>query len=337
MRSLVKVARASVLTALAWIGSATLAHAGEIGMLTLHTRADAALPAVPIVVWYPTTVPTTTWRAGPYELHGTRGAPVAPGPHALVIVSHGSGGSEFGHADLAEHLASRGYIVAAPRHLGDSWDQPEGRGSDVQIYGRPWQAAATLDAVLADARLRPAIDPKRIGMTGFSAGGYTTLVMSGARPDVARMGRHCTEHPQDAEVCPAGASTTLRITRPGWSGPDDHRVRAAVAMAPFSTMFDAKDLAGITVPLRLYMAQDDRVLNNAWNTERIATLLGARAERGFTLAGGHYVFLAPCSAEMASITPQICRDPEGVDRAAQHARLNDEIADFFDRTLPAAH
>ena len=337
MHAAMKTGCKRALAALAGMICGAVAQAGEIGMLMLETRADPALPPVPVVVWYPTTVASTTWRAGPYELHATRGAPVAPGPHALVVVSHGSGGSELGHADLAEHLARRGYIVAAPRHLGDSWDQPAGRGSDVQIVGRPWQAAATLDAVLADSRLRPAIDPKRIGMTGFSAGGYTTLVMAGARPDVARMGRHCAAHPEDPEVCPAGAATMLRITRVGWTVPDDHRVRAAVAMAPFSTMFDAKDLAGISIPLRLYMAQDDRVLNNDWNTARIAALLGARAERGFTLAGGHYVFLAPCGAEMASLTPQLCRDPEGVDRAAQHARLNDEIADFFDRTLPAAH
>jgi len=48
---------------------------------------------------------------------------------------------------------------------------------------------------------------------------------------------------------------------------------------------------------------------------------------------GHYVFLAPCSPELARQAPQICVDPPGIDRGMFHARLNTEIEDFFRRTL----
>ncbi len=50
---------------------------------------------------------------------------------------------------------------------------------------------------------------------------------------------------------------------------------------------------------------------------------------------GHFVFLAPCPAVLATRVPAICRDPPGVDRAAVHARLNTEMIEFFRRTLTA--
>ncbi|AEK62655.1 alpha/beta hydrolase family protein [Collimonas fungivorans] len=309
-----------------------LASGGQtnIGFLSLTTSGEYA---VPVAVWYPTAEPQVEWQAGPYTIHATRGAAIAAGPHPLIILSHGSGGSEFGHSDLAEALAGHGYIVAAPRHLGDSYDQPEGRFSDVQIIGRPWQAAATLDAVLADQRIGAAIDARRIGMAGFSAGAYTTMVMAGAKPDPALYSAYCAAHADDHEVCPDGDHAKLRITRPGWSVPTDKRVRAAVAMAPFSVMFDAKSVSDVTIPLRIYKASDDQVLRNQWNTDHLLSLLPASVEHG-ELAGGHYVFIAPCSAVMKARTPYLCVDAPGVDRVAEHAQLNAEIVDFFNRKLP---
>jgi predicted dienelactone hydrolase len=307
-----------------------VACAEGVGIARLTTTGEYR---VPVAVWYPSPAPTTDWDAGPYRLHATRDAPVAAGRHALILLSHGSGGSELGHADLAEALARAGYIVAAPRHLGDSYDAPQGRGSDVQLTGRPWQAVATLDAVLADARFSPAIDDRRIGMAGFSAGGYTTLVMAGAHPDLSLQVAHCRAHPDDAELCAGGLQTTLGVTRPGWALPHDARVRAAVAMAPLSVMFDARGLVDVTVPLRIYKAADDQLLQNRFNTDPLLRALPRPAEQ-VEVPGNHFVFLAPCSDALRAVAAVLCTDPPGVDRAAVHARLNAEIVAFFDRSLP---
>ena len=226
-----------------------------VGIRDIEMKGDYA---VPLKLWYPSTAPSETRQAGPYTVHATRDAPIAPGRHALILLSHGSGGGEFGHADLAVALAQHGYIVATPRHLGDSYDHPEGRGSDVQLFGRPWQAKAALDAVLAAPDFKDAIDPARIGMAGFSAGAYTTLVMAGAKPDFALHLAYCKAHPDDGDLCPDGADSRLRITRPGWQVPDDHRVRAAVVMAPLSVAFDANAVKGVTIPIRLYKAETTR-------------------------------------------------------------------------------
>ena len=301
-----------------------------VGIVRVMTTGDYK---VPVAVWYPSRAPTMAWDAGPYRIEATRDAQLPTDRRALILLSHGSGGSELGHADLAEALARAGYIVAAPRHLGDSFDEPGGRGSDVQLIGRPWQAVAALDAVLADPRFKEVIDAKRIGMAGFSAGGYTTLVMAGARPDVRLHEAHCKAHPDDAELCSGGAQTTQRITRPGWALPQDARVRAAVAMAPLSVMFDAKGLAGVTISLRIYKAANDQLLQNRFNTDPLLRALPRPVEQG-EVPGNHFVFLAPCSEALKAVAATICTDPPGVDRAAVHTTLNREIVDFFIRTLP---
>ena len=93
------------------------AEAASVGVGFMRLVAQGDLP-VPVAVWYPSRVGTVPWDAGPYVIHATRDAPIAPGRHGLILLSHGSGGGEFGQADLAESLAKRGYVVAAPASSG---------------------------------------------------------------------------------------------------------------------------------------------------------------------------------------------------------------------------
>jgi hypothetical protein len=44
----------------------------------------------------------------------------------------------------------------------------------------------------------------------------------------------------------------------------------------------------------------------------------------------HFVFLAPCSPQLAAAVPRICTDvPAGFDRAAFHREFNASVAKFF--------
>jgi predicted dienelactone hydrolase len=298
------------------------------GFLRLTAAGD---PPVPVSVWYPTTEAAGSFEAGPYTIAAVPNAPPAPGRHRLVVISHGSSGSDLGHHDLAEFLARNGVVVVAPRHLGDSFDKPRGAGAQ-QLITRPWQIVATLDAVLADARLTDVIDPARIGMAGFSAGGYTTLVIAGARPRFELWPAHCAEHPDDRELCSGMPPPGAPVPLPTGKLPEETRIKAAVAMAPLGVMFDAAGLATIGIPMRVYEAVDDRVLVNAWNAEHVIGLLPRPPEHA-TVPGGHYVFLAPCLADLAAAEPHLCVDAPGVDRAQIHAQINAEILDFFNRTL----
>lgn len=299
----------------------------------LELAVPGSRPALPVAVWYPTETAETTWTVFLRQITAARNAPPAPGRFPLILLSHGSGGNEYGHADWADYLARRGFVVAAIRHLGDSFDSPKGRGTDVQVTGRPWQVRQALDALLADQRIAPSIDPGRIGMIGFSAGGYTTLVATGGVPKYSLWGAYCTSHPDDRELCPADGAMPPRVTRPGWKLPPPvEGIRAAVIMAPLGLLFDGPGLARVDVPVRIYRAENDRLVQNQWNADHVAGLLPKPPEV-ITVPGGHFIFIAPCPPALAAEAPQGCTDAAGIDRPAVHAQIAADLVDFFRRTL----
>ena len=103
----------------------------------------------------------------------------APGSHALVVYSHGFEGNRFGGTYLAEHLASRGYVVAAPDHPR-THRQLLQVGVIDDVVHQPRDLQVVVDRILAwDARERPfagEVDAERIGVMGLSLGGMTATM-----------------------------------------------------------------------------------------------------------------------------------------------------------------
>lgn len=48
---------------------------------------------------------------------------------------------------------------------------------------------------------------------------------------------------------------------------------------------------------------------------------------------GHFVFLDPCTLDLEANGVPLCRDRPGVDRAAVHRRLVEEVVAFLGRAL----
>ncbi len=303
---------------------------------------------MPGFVFYPSpTSPGTTWR-GPYELHATAGAPAMPGAKPLVVVSHGHAGSALGHHDLAEYLAGHGFVVATFEHPGDNFHDQGGAGTAAVLDGRPVQVKAVVHSLLDDAHWAPLIDADRIGVAGFSAGGYSALAVVGAVPRFDLYVGYCARHPQDPdcgllqELQAQGKATealdALQSGFGGWGGADAPEVKAAFVMAPLSLVFDEAGLSGVTRPVFLYYAKEDKVLPPDENALHLAPLLRSIAGVKAIPGAGHYVFLAPCSPGLAREAPDLCADAPGVDRAAEHARINADALAFFRAKLGiAAH
>ena len=70
-----------------------------------------------------------------------------------------------------------------------------------------------------------------------------------------------------------------------------------------------------------------------YNALLIAPLIRTLARIKMVPEAGHYVFLSPCSDELAREEPDICRDPPGTDRVAVHRRLNADALAFFRKSL----
>jgi predicted dienelactone hydrolase len=304
---------------------------------------------MPGYIFYPSAkASTVTWR-DPYELRATADAPPIPGAKPLVVISHGHGGSDLGHHDLAVYLASHGFVVATLQHPKDNYTDASGDGHPEVMIGRPIQVKATISMLLDNPRWKTLIDPERIGVAGFSNGGYTSLLVVGAVPRFTRFIDYCKAHPDDPNICGylkqmvaqlAKQRTTAKRMLTAmqddlhrWGDTDDPRVKAAFVMAPLSLVFDKPGVASINRPVFLYYGQNDEVLRPKYNVLHIAPLIKTLAGIKEIPNAGHYVFLSPCAAKLAEDAPDICRDPPSVDRVRAHARINADALAFFRQTL----
>jgi predicted dienelactone hydrolase len=312
----------------------------HLGVRTLEGRDPVTDGALPMALIYPAGAPASGSAAEPageaptmfgaYPVAAVRDAPIAPGRRPLIVVSHGHGGALWGHHDLAEALARAGYIAALVEHVGDSWRDQSGFRTGRSVYGRAHQVSAVIDRLLEDPEIAAQIDGARIGVAGFSAGGYTSLLVVGAEPDYTRVPDYCARHPEDSEIC----SDALSLAAiPAHHAPTkDPRVSAAFVMAPFAVVFGPDAFRAVTSPVFLAWADADRVLlpdeNAAVIAPALQTLVGKRVIAG----AGHYVFLAPCPPAIAAQLPLLCVDPPGIDRAHIHELLATDAVAFFDHT-----
>ena len=141
--------------------------------------------------------PNGTVRDGPLDLRGA--------PHPVVVFSHGFSGVRQQSVYLCEYLASHGFVVAAPDHVGNTFTNM-GAPAIESARVRPIDVGRTLDALLAkadgwpDELLAFAADPERIGVAGHSFGGFTTFRVAGASIDVSQGDEICGANP-DQLVC----------------------------------------------------------------------------------------------------------------------------------------
>lgn len=311
------------------LASAPALAANGVAFRDVHeTTTGTTMPAVVI---YPATGPATSTELGPYQVAATPGLPVAAGRHPLVLISHGHGGSALGHHDLATALADAGFIVAAIEHAGDSHRDQSGFGTERVLLGRAWRVSAMLNMLLADPQLGPHIDAGRIGVAGFSAGGYTSLLLLGATPDFSRRAAYCVAQPADAEVCVEVPAVIERL--PASRPTADARIRAGFVMAPFAIFFDEASLKQVNAPVFLYGAMADAVLLPDYNVLPVRDALPRLHTFRGIVGAGHYVFLAPCNPGMTDALPVLCKDPPNIDRAALHAQINADAVAFFRQTL----
>jgi len=306
---------------------------------------------MPGYVFYPSAPAKGMSRIGPYDVAATLDAAADPGEKPLIVISHGNAGSNLGHHDLATYLAGHSFIVATLEHPKDNFHDTSGVGKAVVLAGRPIQVKAVISYLLDDASWKKRIDAQRIGVAGFSAGGYTSLLVAGGVPRFRRFIDYCHRYPADALCADADRLTAEAASRgqtieqvmddlqqnlTHWGDPADPRVKAAFAMAPLSLVFDVAGAAAIDRPVFLYYGQNDHVLRPSENAEHLRPLIKHLVGVKAIANADHWVFIPPCSAELARAQAVICSDPPGIDRARVHAQIQADALAFFRKTLGVA-
>jgi predicted dienelactone hydrolase len=309
--------------------------AGAVGFQQISVPDDAGKP-LPVSVWYPSDAAAAPRSLDAFEQTVAVDGTVSGQSHALVLISHGSGGSSASHYDTAMALADAGFVVAAVTHTGDNYRDQSDAGNRKDLIERPRQLAHVLDHMLARWSNRDRLDPSRVGLFGFSLGGFTVLVLSGGTPDLGRMRQLCNARPTAPECVFIAKrhGDQLDVTTSSASWPHDLRVKAVVAAAPaVSYLFGPDSLQHVSAPIQLWRASEDEQVPDEWNTAILRAELRSPPEEHVVAAAGHYAFLAPCSDSLARLAPEICSDGAGFDRAAFHRDFNADVVAFFRRTL----
>jgi predicted dienelactone hydrolase len=300
------------------------------------TVPDGQGKPIAIGIWYPTQAPASQHPIGLLTQTVAVDAKVSGTRLPLILVSHGAYGNLASHSDTALALAQAGFVVVALTHTGDNDADQSYIGNRKDLIDRPRQVKVVLDWILSTWTGHTDIDPDRVGIFGFSLGGFTSLVEIGGTPELARMALLCSTHP-DAPECgfiksAHGDQLDPNVPHPDWT--HDPRIRAAVIAAPAASfLFGPGDLREARVPVQLWRAERDTNAPDQWNSGLVRKELPAGTEEHVVPGVDHYVFLAPCSAALASAVPSICQDAPGFDRVAFHDSFNQSVVAFFKTKL----
>ena len=124
-----KVRVASLLVAMAFAATAFAAAAfslaagaaeASVGLTQIAARDGLGV----VTVYYPSTSETQTIKRGPFTFQMAADGTPSRGNGRLIVISHGSGGSPWVHANLAQTLVADGFVVAMPAHRGDNFQDP---------------------------------------------------------------------------------------------------------------------------------------------------------------------------------------------------------------------
>ena len=240
------------------------------GKIVRHDR------VLPVTIWYPTVKPkagAVTVRytqpgatpAAPPVFYQTGAAypdatPVRGQRFPLVVLSHGYRNWAAGFSDLAENLASKGYVVASIEH----------RDLEPKTLQNPQLSfATTLITRVADQRfviaeltrfadegpLRGVYDADDIALVGYSMGGFGALGTVGAGLD--------SQGPL-YKLAPYDLLKPFTTLDPAYVSGLPKGVKAVVALAPWGgapplRAWSAEGVAAVTVPTLLVVGDQDDV------------------------------------------------------------------------------
>ncbi|MFN7725254.1 MAG: alpha/beta hydrolase family protein [Rubrivivax sp.] len=338
--------------------SATAAQA-QVGFTEL--KLDGLDQSVTLV--YPTAQASRPVAMGPFTLDVAVGAAPSPGPHRLVVLSHGTAGSPLPDHQLAATLARAGFVVAQPLHAGDNFADHRRAGPEA-FATRPLEVTRTLDALARHPQWAGLLKLDRVGVHGMSAGGVTALSLAGARWSVGRLVQHCNTQ-DDLGFCYNGLPTlqaqaarrasfeaakglaeaqwpeALKAEHGGRPAGEtdprpDARIAAVSVAVPVAAIFSTDSLAAVRVPVGVVSAGADTMLPATWHSGHVLKACSACRPLAHLPQASHFDLLGPWPEGLARSVGAV--HPRGGQLnpgfpAAERQQAWDAVASFMQQQL----
>ncbi len=247
-------------------------------------------------------------------------------PAPVILISHGFGSLKENFVKLAQHLASHGFVVALPEHIGSDLEyrrellegQLSSALSPIEYLDRPRDLSDVIDSleqlVASDRRWAKRVNLQQIGAIGDSLGATTVLSIAGAELNIPRLQKVCNSN----EII-VNAALLLQCQAsylpPGQFSLYDPRVKAVIAAHPLaSAIFGPEEMAKIKIPILIAAGNNDIITPVV--LEQIHPFIWLQSSKRHLLMyqpGGHFSSSSPSAEYTADFIPKFF---VGTNRAA---------------------
>lgn len=217
-----------------------------------------------------------SWRKQTYTLNDLRRNrtfladiyfPEVTEPAPVIVISHGLGSDRTSFEYLAEQLASYGFAVAVPEHLGSNTAQLRallsGRANEVaqpnEFINRPLDVKFLLDQLQLLDSSNPTfkLNLQQVGVIGQSFGGYTALALAGAELNFDQLEKDCVTLNDSWNVSLLLQCRVLQLP-PNQYDLQDERIKAVIAINPItSSLFGKTGISQIKIPVMIVGSSAD--------------------------------------------------------------------------------
>jgi len=272
-----------------------------------ETRVVEVRDPFPLLIMYPTDVAVDVAFK----------APVQAGRFPLVVISHGTGGSNLVYRTIAGFLAKNGFIVCMPEHPFNNRNNNERADTIENLTDRPRHIRECIDYMFSDSRWSAHLQQENVALIGHSLGAYTALALAGGIPHT----QHQIKHDPLTRITD---SRQIDVTA-------DNRIKALVLLAPATGCFISEGaLSRVTIPILMFSGEKDGITPQFHaDIVKKGVANPAQVTHRIVEKAGHFSFLSPFPEHMR--TPQFlpAQDPEGFDRTKFHEELGREILGFL--------
>lgn len=192
-------------------------------------------------------------------------------PAPVILISHGFGDIQASFDFIAAHLASHGYVVMLPDHVGSDLSVRQNflQGfvntilSPSEFISRPQEVSLVIDELerLVDnsPEWAATLDLERIGMVGDSLGGSTVLALAGAELNYGRIEDLCSDE-QIILNTSMYLQCQARFLPPQNVQLADNRIKAVIASHPLGGgLYGPEEMGQIDIPIMMFAGSNDIV------------------------------------------------------------------------------